>query len=109
MALFPVQTTQDGSPLCRNTSEEPNSGVEVVPQWIQIREQTAQTPSNFDNDCPSNLVVSSCASYLLLQQSSLIPRPFPPPVVDCLQYTNTEGEDLGDLVTCGYMRQVDRG
>ena len=37
--------------LCRNTSEEPNSGVKVVPQWIQIREQMAQTPSNFDNGC----------------------------------------------------------
>ena len=36
---------------------------------------------------------------------SLIPRPFPPPpVFDCLQYANTEGEGLGDLVMCGYVR-----
>jgi len=25
-----------------------------------------------------------------------------PPVYDRLQYANTEGEGLGDLVTCGY-------
>jgi len=36
--------------------------------------------------------------------SSLILSPFPPPVFDHLQYTNTEGEGLGDLVTCGYVR-----
>jgi len=41
--------------------------------------------------------------------STGIPRvrvawPFPPPVFDHLQYANTEGEDLGDLVTCGYVR-----
>jgi len=29
--------------------------------------------------------------------SSLVPRLFPPPVFDHLQYANTEGEDLGDL------------
>ena len=29
---------------------------------------------------------------------SLIPRPFPPPVFDCLQYVNTEGEGLTELV-----------
>ena len=32
---------------------------------------------------------------------SLVPRPFPPPVFDRLQYANTEGEDL---VTCGYVK-----
>ena len=36
--------------------------------------------------------------------TSLIPRLFPPPVFDRLQYANTEGEGLGDLVTCGYVR-----
>ena len=35
-----------------------------------------------------------------LDLSSLVPRPFPPPVFDRLQYANTEGEGLGDLVTC---------
>ena len=41
---------------------------------------------------------------------SLVPRPFPPPAFDRLQYANTEGEGagLGDLVTCGYFRYVDR-
>jgi len=31
--------------------------------------------------------------------SSLVPRPFPPPVFDRLQYANTDGEGLGDLIT----------
>ena len=35
---------------------------------------------------------------------SLVPRPFPPPVFDRLQYANSEGKDLGDLVTCGDVR-----
>jgi len=35
---------------------------------------------------------------------SLVPRPFPSPVFDRLQYANTEGEGLGDLVMCGYVR-----
>jgi len=35
---------------------------------------------------------------------SLVPRPFPPPVFDHLQYANTEGEGLGDFVMCGYVR-----
>ena len=35
---------------------------------------------------------------------SLVPRPFQPPVFDRLQYANMEGEGLGDLVTCGYVR-----
>ena len=29
------------------------------------------------------------------------------PVFDRLQYANTEGESLGDLVTCGYVRQTE--
>ena len=32
---------------------------------------------------------------------SLIPRPLPPPILDHLQYANTMGEGLGDLVMCG--------
>jgi len=38
------------------------------------------------------------------QNYSLVPRLFPPPVFDHLQYANTEGKGLGDLVTCGYVR-----
>ena len=30
--------------------------------------------------------------------SSLVPRPFPPQLFDCLQYAKTEREGLGDLV-----------
>jgi len=44
------------------------------------------------------------AQFLPIELISLVPRPFPPPVFDRLQYANTEGEDLGDLVTCGYVR-----
>ena len=36
--------------------------------------------------------------------NSLIPRPFPPPVFDHLQYAIMEGEGLGDLVTCDDIR-----
>ena len=35
---------------------------------------------------------------------NLVPRPFKPPVFDRLQYASTEGEGLGDLVTCDYVR-----
>jgi len=42
--------------------------------------------------------------FIAIPSSSLVPRPFPPPVFDHLQYANTEGEGLGDLVTCGYVR-----
>jgi len=35
---------------------------------------------------------------------SLVPRLFPPPVFDHLQYANMEGEGLGDFVTCSYIR-----
>ena len=31
---------------------------------------------------------------------SLVPRPFPPPVFDCILYAKTEGEGLGERVTC---------
>ena len=31
---------------------------------------------------------------------SLIPRPFPPPVFDRIRYAKTEGEGLGERVTC---------
>ena len=30
---------------------------------------------------------------------SLVPRPFPPPVFDCILYAKTEGEGLGERVT----------
>ena len=35
-----------------------------------------------------------------LQPIWLVPRPFPPPVFDRLQYAKTEGEGLGERVTC---------
>jgi len=45
----------------------------------------------------------SCVCYI----HSLVPRPFPPPVFDRLQYANTEGEGLGDFVTCGDVRKTE--
>ena len=33
-------------------------------------------------------------------QCSLVPRPFPPPVFDRILYAKTEGEGLGERVTC---------
>jgi len=36
--------------------------------------------------------------------SSLVPRLFPPPVLDHLQCTNTERENLEGLVMCGDIR-----
>ena len=38
--------------------------------------------------------------FFLLGAASLVPRPFPPPVCDRLQYAKTEGEGLGERVTC---------
>ena len=34
------------------------------------------------------------------QESSLIPRPFPPPVFHHLQCVRTEGEGLGERLVC---------
>ena len=39
-------------------------------------------------------------SGLVYINSSLVPRPFPPPVFDRILYAKTEGEGLGERVTC---------
>ena len=39
-----------------------------------------------------------------MQASSLIARPFPPQVFERVHYANTEGEGLGDVVTCNDIR-----
>jgi len=52
----------------------------------------------------SNCYCSDAVYLLPWVQGSLVPRPFPPPVFDHLQYGNTEEEGLGDMVTCGYVR-----
>ena len=46
----------------------------------------------------------SQAAFSTVHIVSLIPRLFPPPVFDHLQYASTEGEGLGDLVTCDDIR-----
>ena len=38
------------------------------------------------------MIASMDLDSVFLLQRSFIPRPFPPPVFDCLQYANTEGE-----------------
>ena len=45
----------------------------------------------------SNHAVQSVAELICL---SLVPRPFPPPVFDRILYAKTEGEGLGERVTC---------
>jgi len=54
----------------------------------------------------AGLLVMNTDSFNMQQiiHFSLVPRPFPPPVFDRLQYANTEGEGLGDFVTCSYNR-----
>ena len=43
-------------------------------------------------------------TYVLVSRArlsySLVPRPFPPPVFDRILYAKTEGEGLGERVTC---------
>jgi len=38
---------------------------------------------------------------------SLVPRPFPPPVLDLLAVYKYRGGSLGDLVTCGDDAYID--
>jgi len=45
-------------------------------------------------------------NLLRLLYCSLVPRSFPLSMFDCLQYTNAEGEGLGDLVV--WLHKVDR-
>ena len=48
-----------------------------------------------------------CRKYTwVIRGHSLVPRPFPPPVFDRIPYAKTEGEGLGERVTC-VTRQVD--
>ena len=54
---------------------------------------------------PCFLDISLCPFFFEeMHAFSLVPRPFPPPVFDRLQYVNMEGEGLGDLVTCSDVR-----
>ena len=49
---------------------------------------------------PTHTLTHSSTHSLTLSLAhslSLVPRLFPPPVFDRLQYANTEGEGLGDL------------
>jgi len=48
------------------------------------------------------LICQSHRFVLVWCVCSLVPRAFPPPVFDCLQYANMEGEGLGDW-SCAVM------
>ena len=61
--------------------------------------------SNTKMEGNTHATTPSCVKGIILWYLySLVPRPFPPPVFDRLQYANMEGEGLEDLVTCGYVR-----
>ena len=51
-----------------------------------------------------NAVLMNPLMYMVLLSLwliiSLVPRPFPPPVFDRILYAKTEGEGLGERVTC---------
>ena len=49
--------------------------------------------------CDSRLSGTQETQKLWEVQGGLVPRPFSPPVFDCLQYARMKGEGLGDLVT----------
>ena len=44
--------------------------------------------------------INRCLTREALQRHSLVLRPFPPPVFDRLQCAKTEGEGMGERVTC---------
>ena len=68
------------------------------------RGQTS-TPPKEDKTNPLLLEVRRCNFCVLkYYYSSLVPRPFPPPVFDCLWYEKMEEEGLGDLVMCNEVR-----
>ena len=48
---------------------------------------------------PSTAPAETMSSHVL-HKSSLVPRPFPPPVFDRILYAKMEGEGLGERVTC---------
>ena len=45
------------------------------------------------------MIIRSLSSFTLTLHS-LVPRPFPPPVFDHILHAKTEGEGLGERVTC---------
>ena len=55
---------------------------------------------------PQNVKLHTRALAVMVS-FSLIPRPFPPPVLDRLQQANMEGKGLGDLSMCGDIRQTE--
>jgi len=78
------------------------SGWEVMinSQWKQQQEPGYIMIVTFS----TTFVLAEGGAKIVISTASLVPRPFPPPVFDRLQYANTEGEGLGGLVTCGYVR-----
>ena len=52
---------------------------------------------------------NALGNLTICRKGSLIPRLFPPPVFDRLQYANMEGEGLGDLFTCVFVEGSTHG
>ena len=80
-------------------------------QAFPLRFCILQAIKNWRQEWPGNKATSnytcslwvSCPTPSCLpdvMRVTLSPRPFPPPVFDHLQYAKTEGEDLGEGVTC---------
>ena len=74
-------------------------------EWELLSRSECQLALGYEISDLLLLRIVYCFIFLLL---SLILRPLPlPPVFDHLQYVNTEREGLGDLVTCGDIRQTE--
>ena len=104
-ACFNMREKIPGSPAFPHCKEQNLGRVEKlgggIGTQLHCSAQTEQVQAF------QKIVITHQSTSHYLQQwfcASLVPRPFPPPVFDCLQYANTEGEGLGDLVTCGYIR-----
>ena len=57
-------------------------------------------PSSFLKGLYTNKTAIGLGNKFAYDEASLIPRPSPAPIFDCLQYAETEREGLKDLVIC---------
>ena len=117
---FVIHSTRDGLTRNGNYSRAPPPGTNRIRQfnyivqcfhlsvescgYILVFSSIRQLPSLF---LIYNGSMGACwhlISSSSLISTNLVPRLFPPPVFDHFRYTNTEGEGLGDLVMCCYIR-----
>jgi len=92
-----VSKAWEGSPLCRVCSWTDTVSI------LQGSLGNHYLPAVFKFCMVENpgKALSSCDCFRIIV--TLFPG-HSHPVFDCLQYANTEGEGLGDLVMCGYIR-----